>query len=572
MKNARIAHLLLIIIGVAGYSASSVMAQAPSDAYRNNIQGVHGTARAQALGGAVGAVGADPTAVFVNPAGLGLYMRSSLSGTFDGGAVSAKTNWVGHDGVPFGSKLNDNMSLWNLSYMGVLLPRSGSRAVNINWGISMNQEYNYDRNYELVTSELKYGLSDYMAFQANLLGRPWKQKKISPLVDIARDAAFIEGYTDAKSHVQQGDEYRYRSLFGTTLRDENGAEVEGKAHLFTPLASNLSVSESGVKESFDFSLSVGINDWLYFGGALRIGNYSMYRNAHYREDFNDDYAGNKYLSHLKYNTYLGVRATEATLNLGVLAAIGDYGRVGISYRLPTIGTYNESYSVYAFSHNDSFGTGDKETSWESGMKDSSYSMLKPGQLTVSAMGFLGGYGFLSYDFQYRNLGRSILYERGSGKQLEESQFIKEDYGSEMTHRVGAEVRPWRSLAIRGGFSYTGNPMKSTQLKQEPDGGLTYNAIPSGYVVDFVLPRSYQTYSAGVGINLTKSLVLDLAYVHSVRKERAYPFTGDEGKVVTAEPIVDGKVEPVYEFVNLPVVGADLLTKNHKLVATLTWNF
>src|SRR5829696_4295259 len=55
------------------FSASILCAQEPEDALRLawNVQG--GTARIQAVGGAMGSLGGDITATFVNPAGLGFY-------------------------------------------------------------------------------------------------------------------------------------------------------------------------------------------------------------------------------------------------------------------------------------------------------------------------------------------------------------------------------------------------------------------------------------------------------------------------------------------------------------------
>ena len=49
------------------------MAQEPADALRNAWNVQSGTARVQAIGGAMGSLGGDITATFVNPAGLGFY-------------------------------------------------------------------------------------------------------------------------------------------------------------------------------------------------------------------------------------------------------------------------------------------------------------------------------------------------------------------------------------------------------------------------------------------------------------------------------------------------------------------
>ena len=61
--------VLLIILG----SSLSAYAQDPEDALRLSWFHPSGTARSNALGGAMGSLGGDLSANHINPAGLGLY-------------------------------------------------------------------------------------------------------------------------------------------------------------------------------------------------------------------------------------------------------------------------------------------------------------------------------------------------------------------------------------------------------------------------------------------------------------------------------------------------------------------
>ena len=56
----------------------SSLAQVPEDALRLSWYVPSGTARQQAIGGAMGSLGGDITASFVNPAGLGLYKTGEV--------------------------------------------------------------------------------------------------------------------------------------------------------------------------------------------------------------------------------------------------------------------------------------------------------------------------------------------------------------------------------------------------------------------------------------------------------------------------------------------------------------
>jgi hypothetical protein len=66
----KIAILFCLIIPFTSF------AQIPEDAIRYSWFTQNGTARSLAIGGAMGALGGDITATFVNPAGIGFYRTS----------------------------------------------------------------------------------------------------------------------------------------------------------------------------------------------------------------------------------------------------------------------------------------------------------------------------------------------------------------------------------------------------------------------------------------------------------------------------------------------------------------
>ncbi len=64
---------IFFIIVSSMLSSSLVIAQEPADALRYSWYVPGGTARQQAVGGAMTSLGGDLSAAFVNPAGLGFY-------------------------------------------------------------------------------------------------------------------------------------------------------------------------------------------------------------------------------------------------------------------------------------------------------------------------------------------------------------------------------------------------------------------------------------------------------------------------------------------------------------------
>ena len=106
----------LILLSTFVCSAFSLLAQEPEDALRLAWNVQSGTARIQAVGGAMGSLGGDVTATFVNPAGLGFYRTGDFvitpsytfgktGATYLGRKETAKTNKfaLGTTGVVWGS-------------------------------------------------------------------------------------------------------------------------------------------------------------------------------------------------------------------------------------------------------------------------------------------------------------------------------------------------------------------------------------------------------------------------------------------------------------------------------------
>ena len=554
MKYTYRFYLLLLATTLIG--TSNLWGQASSDAYRNVQNGLTGTARTKAIGGAAGAIGADAGAVYTNPAGLALLSRSTFGIGMDFGKDnSSVTTGDQTIGRTLGLSALNNISYFSRGYH---IPTNGDNYLKLNYGISYGREYNYKRDYEMNSFAPRFSITDLISGKANYLGLGKEayirtktydpfQSNVDPMVALALNGDIIE-FAEVKDNVT-----------GKIISEGYNSKFNDKETLipWKIRSSNLNVSERGHRNYTDFNLGMNLNDRYFFGAALRLGTTTYSCASMLREDFDDRKDNNN--SYLEYGTSLDVTGSSIALNLGFLMAISDYGRIGISYLTPQYAQYKELYSgTVASWHNGIKNPDDRYYTFPTDEYRSDYAMITPGKLTISAMAFLSKYGMVSYDFQYRNLGHSKILLSGAGVSGV-SDFIKEDYGAELTHRVGVEVRPINWLTLRTGYAYTGNPLKSEPLKKEAEGGLDYEYPASGMIADFILPRSYQAITGGIGFNIGRSTTLDLAYVHEIRKEKAYPFTG----------WTDPK-DPENSFI--AVQGGDLKETRGSFVANLTFRF
>ena len=116
MKNI----LLFICIFFCGLAS---LAQVPEDALKYGWFGPNGTARTQAIGGAIGALGADVTATYVNPAGLAFFKTSDF-------VVSPGFSFIKNNSNFRGDTKTDDKSFFNLGTSGAVF---GSSNPNSSW-------------------------------------------------------------------------------------------------------------------------------------------------------------------------------------------------------------------------------------------------------------------------------------------------------------------------------------------------------------------------------------------------------------------------------------------------------
>lgn len=551
---------LSLLLGV-----SIAEAQAPTDVYRNSMREIHGTARAQAMSNAVGALGADPTAVSVNPAGIGLYRSSEVTFGFNVGHVKSSTNWQDKEGA--------DMSKWvgNLDHLSIIFPISNPYLATSDWrvvlGASMSSLYDYDRDYEMRSVNPEYSLSEYIANKATLVGAPDKtlgDMASSPyfLGTMAYNGGFIEprpGY----------DDIYVPATYAAINPFASDKYAESNVAYLKPDAGRLNVSEKGSRKMYDFTIGGSWADKVYFGATLRTTSSAYARSSMYREDFHYTYQPKYNVEDQVYYTELGnsltVSGGTVGASFGLMAAVGDLGRIGISYNTPQFGRYNEVfYTTTQWYNNNRTNERTKELEplYTNGTDDmtNTYDLMLPGDLTASAMVFLGGYGMVTYDFNWRDLGSARL--QGSDFQ-DANQFTKDDYGSQMTHRVGLEIRPVSGFYLRAGYSYSDGGLKSEGIRPQEGNVMAYDYIASGAITDAVLRDSYQSISAGVGCRLFGRTTLDLAYVRGKATERVYPFPG-------AGEVVDQSGQVVAPGISSE--GAAMSTVTNRMVASLTFRF
>src|SRR5580765_5763572 len=127
-------------------------AQIPEDALRLSWIAPSGTARQQAIGGAMGSLGGEITATFVNPAGIGMYKTNEVVFSPGFRFQKDKSDYLG------ANTTGTNKSNFNIGASGFVFAMPGQSTTHAAISIAVNRTANFGGN------TYYRGQNDYSSF------------------------------------------------------------------------------------------------------------------------------------------------------------------------------------------------------------------------------------------------------------------------------------------------------------------------------------------------------------------------------------------------------------------------
>ena len=238
---------------------------------------IMGTARYVGMGGAMSAIGGDPSAVFDNVAGLGLYRRSEVLVTFDETIDRTKqyqTNNFGktHYFMCPQASLVFNLPIYKENEKGVLFH---------NFMLAYRRAHSYGRNY------LAAGTND-VSLGALLLG-----------ADVNWDIDFCS------------DPYNRKNA--------------------------LSLKEWGYVNEFSVDWAMNISNQWYVGAGIRIQSTFHNADAVYEETFNKFNTDGAVYSNTNSSSLM-LSGVTCSLSAGLIYRPAKWMRLGVGIHTPSIGT------------------------------------------------------------------------------------------------------------------------------------------------------------------------------------------------------------------------------------------
>ncbi|HTE26436.1 OmpP1/FadL family transporter [Flavitalea sp.] len=492
--------------------AQQLNAQVPEDAIRMSWNIPSGTARNQAIGGAMGSLGGEITTLFVNPAGLGMYKKGEF-------VLSPGISFNKGTGFYRGTEAkSDNVSKFNFGTTGAVLSwaDNNSKWKNKTFGIGVNRMANFN-NTQYYKGQNNYSsFSESFAEEFAASGLDISTTLYDAPLSLGTKLANYTYLIDTATIAGQTE------VVGLPLRD---ATIGNKPVLFDQ--EKTTTTKGGITE-LALGFASNMDDKIYIGAGLGIPIMNYSRTSVLRET---DATGvnNNNFGYAEYLEEYEARGVGINAKLGVIFKPATQLRIGIAIHTPSwyaideqitgrIETDLENY--FPAGKNIRVATADSiYTQFGYGIPEFSYDLVSPWKFLVSGSYVLYEVedvtqqkGFITADIEYVTHGSSKF--RSSDEEQNDDYYdavnstIKNEYKGAFNFRVGGELK-FNTIMTRLGFAYYGNPYEEKSYKYGENNENTLK------------PRR-MNLSGGLGYR-NRGIFIDLTYIHSLNRDVNFPY-------------------------------------------------
>jgi hypothetical protein len=484
--------IFFIIASIA--STSLVQAQEPADALRYSWYSSSGTARQQALGGAMASLGGDVSATFVNPAGLGFYKTGDFVLTPGYNFLNNKATYLGHTE-------KENRSNVFIGTTGFVLGQGENNKKGMRgsaFAIALNRTANFGNN---------------LLYRGENNQNSYSQKFLEEL---------DRGNVQDANFASQNFPYGASLAFNTYWIDTIAGGVPGTHQFQTraPIATgliqeNYVISKGGITE-LAIAGAGNLNDKFYFGGTLGIPFLRYVKEATFSEADATDNPNNMF-DFASFTENLTTSGVGLNLKLGVIYKPVEHIRLGLAVHTPTFYNLTDRYNATVITDTEGYEGRLNQTSGDfTNGEDAEFEYLyfSPYRVMISGSYVLREIedvrkqkGFITADIEYVNYKASSFKTSPDGdnsqstktylKSLNEA--IDNAYKGALNFKVGGELK-FTTVMVRLGAAYYGNPYKDLAGEKGERFQLT----------------------GGLGYR-NKGMFIDIAYVHTMGKDVHYAY-------------------------------------------------
>ena len=473
----------------------TVFAQTPEDALRMSYFPQNGTARSIAIGGAMGSLGGDINALFVNPAGLGNYKTCEwvISPAFS----LLNTN------INFRDQTTGNQKgLLGMGPIGIVIGGADENKYNtsraISLGITQTASFNNSYHYS--------GLNNYSSFSEQ-----WAEE-----VSKSRDS--INGILNNTAYAFGSAPALYNYLVDT-FRVNGNLVVKALPEFLlengNALRQEYSMNTKGGIYEIALGYAVNKKERWQIGGSLGFPIIDYHNTSIVTESDTSSNTQNRFGS-FTYTDNTGTTGAGVNLKLGIIYRPAANIRLGFALHTPTfffslkdtrstsLVANTENYKGIRTIGSDLFLNG--ENGLNKNMFFSPLKLMLSGSYIFSETEDVRKQrGFITGDIEYVNY-HGMSYHASNDQAIESdiayyhslNAVIRDQYKANFNFRLGGELK-FNTVLFRAGFAYYGNPYQDPALK-----------------------ASKTLWSGGIGYR-NKGYFFDLGYVYANEKDVQFPY-------------------------------------------------
>jgi hypothetical protein len=464
-------HLFFTIIFATCFS-QAVHAQDEKEMMLFSQYNTVSTARGLGIGGALGSIGADFSAISVNPASLGKYSKGEFMFS-----PSFKNNLTTST---FGAKSFDDDKL-KIAFDNIGLVLSHRKPqrkgwIATNFAMGMNKTVSFNRAYNFSGFSDKNSMTDAFAQQANQAGGRRGISNTSLLTQMAYNAYLIDTVSG------------------------NPDTIFSYIPKFDGINQSKDVTEKGGINELSFSLAGNNDDVILIGASVGIPILNYNRYTIYSESDNSGKTTNQFKD-FAYTENLKTSGAGINLKIGAIYMPISTIRIGAAFHSPTIYNLTEEGSNTMVSHLENF-INEVIVPGEDYNSVSNYTLTTPYKALLSGSFLFGKYGFITADYEYINYANSRIAFTNNASDVSYAKninsVVKKIGNAANNLRFGAEIRT-NALSLRAGYAILGSQLTSTEFD-----------------------ASRRDFSLGAGFR-GQSFFTDIAWVNSTGNYRDYNY-------------------------------------------------
>ena len=528
----------ILSIMTAAMLGTAVSAQETYDNAQLASKDLNGTARYVGMGGAMEALGADISTMGTNPAGIGMFRRGMVAGSF---GFNTQQNVKS-----FGNANKTNMSFDQAGF--VYSMRSGRHSM-VNFGFNYTKSKNFD---QILTAagKLNNASQNKLSAMKNANGVYTLQDKNNGLV--SNSGAYSQAdylYSNVLfNHYKEPAENKPADPTNAGL-NKNGVIVYDNTGLpvyYNATGYDFGRSTTGYIGQYDFNVSGNSNDRFYWG--FTVGIYDVHYNSSslYSENLVD---GDKAIGDVAMNDERKITGTGFDVKAGLIFRPAEESpfRIGLYVHTPTwYDLTTRNYTVLNNNTNEAYGSTERGKSSES----YDFKFYTPWRFGVSLGHTVGNYLALGATYEYADYTTNDIrvndggevdywgnYYETSSRDEAMKQNIKNSLKGVHTVKLGMEFKPEKNFAVRLGYNYQSAMYNKNGFK---DGSLESYGTYYASTTDYTNWKDTHRFTAGVGYNYGK-FSFDLAYQYSQTNGDFYPFMS---YVDNSEPKFDNVCDAV----------------------------